>query len=59
MIEAVPQLNHQIARSAKAYRAAVIGCGRIGSELAADPKVQGISKHAGACLSPDTACHSL
>ena len=52
MIEAVSQVNRPPERSTKTYRAAVIGCGRIGSELAADPKVQGISTHAGAY----TAC---
>lgn len=30
------------------YRAALIGCGRIGSEFADDPRVQGIYSHAGA-----------
>lgn len=30
------------------YRAAVIGCGRIGSEFADDPRVKGIYTHAGA-----------
>jgi len=30
------------------YRAAVIGCGKIGSEFADDPRVQGVYSHAGA-----------
>jgi len=30
------------------YRAALIGCGKIGSEFADDPRVQGIYSHAGA-----------
>ncbi len=31
-----------------AYRAALIGCGKIGSEFADDPRVEGIYSHAGA-----------
>lgn len=36
------------------YRAAIIGCGKIGSEFADDPRVDGIYTHAGAY----TACES-
>lgn len=32
----------------KKYKAAIIGCGRIGSEFADDPRVDGIYSHAGA-----------
>jgi predicted dehydrogenase len=30
------------------YRAALLGCGRIGSEMADDPRIKGITTHAGA-----------
>jgi predicted dehydrogenase len=30
------------------YRAAIIGCGKIGSEFAGDPKIRGVYTHAGA-----------
>ena len=37
-----------VRRTDKAYRAALIGCGKIGSEFADDPCVSGIYSHAGA-----------
>ena len=37
------------------YRAAVIGCGKIGSEYADDPRIRDIYTHAGAYTAcPDT-----
>jgi len=42
------------------YRAAVIGCGRIGSEFADDPRVRGVYTHAGAYgTCPDTELVAL
>lgn len=37
-----------VRRPDKVYRAALIGCGKIGSEFADDPRVAGIYSHAGA-----------
>ena len=38
------------------YRAAIIGCGKIGSEFADDPRIKGVYSHAGAYAScPETA----